>query len=97
MYIAFVYQTPTYFQIVFADSAMLSGIRLIPFELCCTITAFAVGWLITLRGCYQLPLPCGFFLFGLCFGMFNLFDANTSWAGKTPSGTLCNADIQLAV
>lgn len=97
MYIAFVYQAPTYFQVVFADSAMLSGIRLIPFEVCSMIAAFAVGWFITSRGCYQLPISCGFSLFGLCFGVFILFDADTSWAGKTSSGALCNADVQLAV
>ncbi|CDH58633.1 mfs general substrate transporter [Lichtheimia corymbifera JMRC:FSU:9682] len=77
---AYVYHTPTYFQIVLADSSMISGVRLIPFDVCSMITAFVVGWLITLRGYYRPQLSGGFALYGICFGLFIMLDANTSWA-----------------
>ncbi|KAI7880134.1 MFS general substrate transporter [Lichtheimia hyalospora FSU 10163] len=79
-YTAFVYNAPTYFQIVYGDSSMFSGMRLIPLDVCCMIAAFAVGWLITLKGCYRMLLSGGFAVFGICFGVFILFDSNTSWA-----------------
>lgn len=81
-YTAFMYYVPTYFQVVHGDSAMASGIRLIPLDVCSMIVAFAVGWYITLKGGYRLPLSGGMALYLICFGLFFLFDANTSWAGK---------------
>lgn len=81
-YTAFMYYVPTYFQVVHGDSAMASGIRLIPLDVCSMIVAFAVGWYITSKGGYRLPLSGGMALYLICFGLFFLFDANTSWAGK---------------
>ncbi|CDH58634.1 tetracycline efflux protein [Lichtheimia corymbifera JMRC:FSU:9682] len=79
-YTAFMYYVPTYFQVVHGDSSMMSGVRLIPLDVCSMIVAFAVGWYITLKGGYRLPLSGGMALYVICFGLFFLFDANTSWA-----------------
>ncbi|KAJ8662568.1 hypothetical protein O0I10_001529 [Lichtheimia ornata] len=80
MDMAFMYHAPTYFQIVLADSSMLSGVRIIPLDVSAMIATFVVGWFITLRGYYRPPLSGGCVLYGVFFGLFILFDANTSWA-----------------
>ncbi|CDS03713.1 hypothetical protein LRAMOSA01114 [Lichtheimia ramosa] len=76
---AYAYYLPLFFQVVRGDSAMLSGLRLIPVELGSVSTTFIVGRIITRTGKYRLALRSGSALFCLCFIFFWWFDRTISW------------------
>ncbi|RCH90859.1 hypothetical protein CU097_011261 [Rhizopus azygosporus] len=75
-----VYYLPVYFQVVRNDSAMWSGIRLIPMQLVlCFISTF-VGLSISKTGVYR-PLICvGMALLTLWIGLTSLYDQTTPFS-----------------
>lgn len=77
-----VYYLPVYFQVVRNDSAMWSGIRLIPMQLVlCFISTF-VGLSISKTGVYR-PLICvGMALLTLWIGLTSLYDQTTPFSRK---------------
>lgn len=81
-FITFIYYVPTYFQVVRGDSAMSSGIRLIPHEVAACTAAFISTWFISRTGHYRASLSFGVALMAILSGLFLTFDINTSWAGK---------------
>ncbi|KAI7874461.1 MFS general substrate transporter, partial [Lichtheimia hyalospora FSU 10163] len=76
---AYAYYLPLFFQVVRGDTAMLSGLRLIPVEVGSVTTTFLVGRFITRTGKYRLALRTGSALFCLCFVFFWWFDRTISW------------------
>ncbi|KAI7880135.1 MFS general substrate transporter, partial [Lichtheimia hyalospora FSU 10163] len=78
-FLTFVYYAPTYFQIVRNDSAMFSGIRLIPFEVAACTTAFISTWFISRTERYRISLSVGSAIMAIFSGLFITFDINTSW------------------
>ncbi|KAJ8662672.1 hypothetical protein O0I10_001636 [Lichtheimia ornata] len=79
-FITFIYYVPTYFQVVRGDSAMSSGIRLIPHEVAACTAAFISTWFISRTGHYRASLSFGVALMAILSGLFLTFDINTSWA-----------------
>lgn len=80
-----VYYLPVYFQVVRNDSAMWSGIRLIPMQLVlCFISTF-IGLSISKTGVYR-PLICvGMALLTLWIGLTSLYDQTTPFSRKLHS------------
>lgn len=77
-----VYYLPIYFQVVRNDSAMWSGIRLIPMQLVLTVLSTIVGVTISKTGVYR-PLICvGMALLTMWIGLFSLFKEDTPFSRK---------------
>ncbi|KAL7323511.1 hypothetical protein PS15p_211397 [Mucor circinelloides] len=75
-----VYYLPIYFQVVRNDSAMWSGIRLIPMQLVLTVLSTIVGVTISKTGVYR-PLICvGMALLTMWIGLFSLFKEDTPFS-----------------
>ncbi|KAI9474078.1 MAG: major facilitator superfamily domain-containing protein [Benjaminiella poitrasii] len=75
-----IYYLPVYFQVVRNDSAMWSGIRLIPMQMVICVLSTGVGFFISKTGIYK-PLICvGMALLTVWIGLVSLFDLHTPWS-----------------
>ncbi|KAK4518956.1 uncharacterized protein ATC70_009183 [Mucor velutinosus] len=79
-FFSMVYYLPIYFQVVREDSAMWSGIRLIPMELLIAVFATFSGLFISKTGIFKPLLPIGMGLLTLCVGLISTFGEDTSWS-----------------
>ncbi|KAI7885738.1 MFS general substrate transporter [Lichtheimia hyalospora FSU 10163] len=79
-FFAAVYYLPIYFQIVRGDSAMWSGIRLIPMQMMICVFSTAAGFSISKFGIYRPFITIGMTLLTLCIGLISLFDVDTNWS-----------------
>ncbi|KAI8367779.1 major facilitator superfamily domain-containing protein [Blakeslea trispora] len=79
-FFSMVYYLPIYFQVVKEDSAMWSGIRLIPMELLIAVFATVAGILISKLGIYKPFPPAGMCLLTISVGLLCLFDENTPFS-----------------
>ncbi|KAI8050030.1 major facilitator superfamily domain-containing protein [Thamnidium elegans] len=76
-FFAALYYLPVYFQVVRNDSAMWSGIRLIPMQMVtCVLSTFA-GFFISKKGVYRPLIIIGMALLTLCTGLLALFKDHT--------------------
>ncbi|KAI8391665.1 major facilitator superfamily domain-containing protein [Radiomyces spectabilis] len=73
------YYLPIYFQVVKGDSAMWSGIRLIPMQMVICVFSTSSGLLITKTGFYRPLITLGTGLLALCMGLFSMLDIHTPW------------------
>ncbi|KAI9480904.1 MAG: major facilitator superfamily domain-containing protein [Benjaminiella poitrasii] len=74
------YYLPIYFQVIRADSAMWSGIRLIPFNLLSAAFSTISGLFISKTGIYK-PFPSiGMALLTISVGLVSLFDLDTPFS-----------------
>lgn len=80
VFFSLLYYLPVYFQVTRGDSAIWSGIRLIPMQLTVTIVSTLTGLTITRWRKYRPFLLVGISLLVLSIGIFSLFDINTSWS-----------------
>ncbi|KAG0187128.1 hypothetical protein DFQ28_006827 [Apophysomyces sp. BC1034] len=80
VFFAMVYYLPIYFQVVRGDSAMWSGIRMIPMQMIICVFSTASGIFISKTGIYRPLLAVGMGLITLCIGLVSLFDVETSWS-----------------
>ncbi|KAI8646263.1 major facilitator superfamily domain-containing protein [Parasitella parasitica] len=76
-FFSMVYYLPIYFQVVREDSAMWSGIRLIPMELLIAVFSTISGLFISKTGIFKPLLPIGMGLLTLCVGLISLFGQDT--------------------
>lgn len=81
-FFAAVYYLPIYFQVVRGDSAMWSGIRLIPMQMMICVFSTAAGFSISKFGIYRPFITTGMALLTLCIGLLSLFDVDTNWSSK---------------
>lgn len=79
-FFSMVYYLPIYFQVVREDSAMWSGIRLIPMELLIAVFATFSGVFISKTGIFKPLLPIGMGLLTLCVGLITMFGEDTPWS-----------------
>jgi hypothetical protein len=77
---SFIYYLPIYFQVVRGDTAMWSGIRLIPMQMIICVSSTLAGIFISKRGIYRPLLPIGMALVTLSTGLLSLFGKYTSWS-----------------
>ncbi|KAL0084765.1 major facilitator superfamily domain-containing protein [Phycomyces blakesleeanus] len=75
-----VYYLPIYFQVVRADSAMWSGIRLIPMQMVVCVGATMAGAFISKTNIYKPLIIVGMALLTLSVGLLSLFDENTGFS-----------------
>lgn len=79
-FFSLVYYLPIYFQVILGDSAMWSGIRLIPMELLIAVFATFSGLFISKMGIFKPLLPTGMGLLTICVGLVSLFDQHTPFS-----------------
>ncbi|KAI9279748.1 major facilitator superfamily domain-containing protein [Sporodiniella umbellata] len=79
-FISAIYFLPVYFQVVRQDSAMWSGIRLIPMQLVLSVISLTVGLTITKTGFYRPFIWVGMTLATLWIGLTALYDQNTPFS-----------------
>ncbi|OBZ85304.1 putative MFS-type transporter C16A3.17c [Choanephora cucurbitarum] len=79
-FFSMVYYLPIYFQVVKEDSAMWSGIRLIPMEMLIAAFATFAGIFISKVGLYKPLPPMGMALLTISVGLLCLFDENTPFS-----------------
>ncbi|KAI8875814.1 MFS general substrate transporter, partial [Backusella circina FSU 941] len=77
---SFIYFLPIYFQVVRGDTAMWSGIRLIPMQMIICVSSTLAGIFISKRGIYRPLLPIGMALTTISTGLLSLFGKDTSWS-----------------
>ncbi|KAF1796407.1 major facilitator superfamily domain-containing protein [Mucor lusitanicus] len=75
-----VYYLPIYFQVVRNDSAMWSGIRLIPMQMVLTVLSTIVGLTISKTGVYRPLITVGMALLTMWIGLFSLFKEDTPFS-----------------
>ncbi|KAI8047722.1 major facilitator superfamily domain-containing protein [Gilbertella persicaria] len=78
-FFSMIYYLPIYFQVVREDSAMWSGIRLIPMELLISVFSTISGFFISKVGIYKPIPPLGMCLLTLSVGLLCLLDETTSF------------------
>lgn len=86
-----VYYLPVYFQVVRNDSAMWSGIRLIPMQMVLCVISTCSGLFISKTGVYRPLIVSGMFFLTLWIGLTSLYDRDTPWSriyGITIIGSL---------
>ncbi|KAI8378397.1 major facilitator superfamily domain-containing protein [Blakeslea trispora] len=86
-----VYYLPVYFQVVRNDSAMWSGIRLIPMQMVLCVISTLSGLFISKTGMYRPLIVSGMFFLTLWIGLTSLYDRDTPWSriyGITIIGSL---------
>lgn len=86
-----VYYLPVYFQVVRNDSAMWSGIRLIPMQLVLSVISIAVGLSISKTGIYKPLISFGMAMLTAWIGLTSLYDQETPFSriyGITIIGSL---------
>ncbi|GAA5798020.1 hypothetical protein HPULCUR_003418 [Helicostylum pulchrum] len=76
-FFAALYYLPVYFQVVRNDTAMWSGIRLIPMQMVTCIFSTFSGFFISKKGVYRPLIIIGMTLLTLCTGLLALFKAHT--------------------
>ncbi|KAI8140962.1 major facilitator superfamily domain-containing protein [Fennellomyces sp. T-0311] len=76
---ATIFYLPVYFQAVRGDSAMWSGIRLIPMQVVVSSFSALSGVFISKLGIYRPLVPASMALLTLAVGLFSIFSAETSW------------------
>ncbi|KAG1143081.1 hypothetical protein G6F38_007300 [Rhizopus arrhizus] len=81
-FFAAVYYLPVYFQVVRNDSAMWSGIRLIPMQLVLCVTSTLTGFTISKTGVYRPMICIGMGLMTLWIGLTTLYDQTTPFSRK---------------
>ncbi|KAI8876845.1 MFS general substrate transporter [Backusella circina FSU 941] len=80
-FFSIIYYLPMYFQIVRGDSAMWSGIRLIPMQMVLAVLSAAVGFSISKFGVYRPFIWVGMAILTLWIGIVSaFFGVNTSWS-----------------
>ncbi|KAI8141120.1 major facilitator superfamily domain-containing protein [Fennellomyces sp. T-0311] len=77
---ATIFFLPIFFQAVRGDSAMWSGIRLIPMEVTLAVAAAVSGAFIAKSGIYRSVMIIGVALFASSAGLFSLFSITTNWS-----------------
>ncbi|KAI8140963.1 major facilitator superfamily domain-containing protein [Fennellomyces sp. T-0311] len=77
---AVIFFLPLYFQAVRGDSAMWSGIRLIPMQMGISSSALISGLFISKFVTYRFLNTIGMSVCTLAIGLFILFSVNTSWS-----------------
>ncbi|KAF7725936.1 hypothetical protein EC973_009173 [Apophysomyces ossiformis] len=80
VFFAMIYYLPIYFQVVRGDSAMWSGIRMIPMQMIICVFSTASGLFISKTGIYRPLLGIGMGLITLCVGLISMFGLETSWS-----------------
>ncbi|KAI7907864.1 major facilitator superfamily domain-containing protein [Cokeromyces recurvatus] len=75
-----IYYLPVYFQVVRHDSAMWSGIRLIPMQMVICVLSTFVGFFISKTGIYKPLISIGMALLTIWIGLISLFDHDTPWS-----------------
>lgn len=81
-FFAAVYYLPVYFQVVRNDSAMWSGIRLIPMQLVLCFISTLTGFTISKTGVYRPMICIGMGLMTLWIGLTTLYDQTTPFSRK---------------
>jgi len=81
-FFAAVYYLPVYFQVVRNDSAMWSGIRLIPMQLVLCFISTLAGLTISKTGVYRPMICIGMGLMTLWIGLTTLYDQTTPFSRK---------------
>lgn len=76
-FFSMVYYLPIYFQVIRGDSAMWSGIRLIPMEMMIAVFSTFSGIFISKKGIFKPLLPIGMGLLTICVGLLSLFGKDT--------------------
>ncbi|KAG2221330.1 hypothetical protein INT45_014014 [Circinella minor] len=84
---------PVYFQVIRNDSAMWSGIRLIPFQIIVCFFAASTGILMNKLGIYRPIIIVGLAVATVSIGLFSLFDIKTSWSMIYGLTVLCGAGL----
>ncbi|ORX55145.1 MFS general substrate transporter [Hesseltinella vesiculosa] len=79
-FFAVVYYLPVYFQVVRNDSAMWSGIRLIPMQMLICVFSSGAGFTISKTQKYRPMIWVGMAVLTLHSGLISLFDINTSFS-----------------
>ncbi|KAI9272045.1 major facilitator superfamily domain-containing protein [Helicostylum pulchrum] len=79
-FFSMIYYLPIYFQVVRGDSAMWSGIRLIPMEMMIAVFSTCSGVFISKKGIFKPLLPIGMSLLTICVGLISLFGEDTSYS-----------------
>lgn len=79
-FFSMVYYLPIYFQVVRGDSAMWSGIRLIPMEMMIAVFSTFSGIFISKKGIFKPLLPIGMGLLTICVGLLTLFGEDTPYS-----------------
>ncbi|RAK81921.1 MDR family MFS transporter [Aspergillus fijiensis CBS 313.89] len=64
------YYLPQFYQVVQGDSALRSGILILPLVLSQIITSFTSGFLVSKYGCYRINLIVGYGLWTIASGVF---------------------------
>ncbi|KAG2214383.1 hypothetical protein INT47_000939 [Mucor saturninus] len=76
-FFSMVYYLPIYFQVIRGDSAMWSGIRLIPMEMMIAVFSTFSGIFISKKGIFKPLPPIGMGLLTICVGLLSLFGKDT--------------------
>lgn len=79
-FFAAVYYLPVYFQVVRNDTAMWSGIRLIPMQLVLCAISTGIGITISKTGVYRPMICIGMCLMTLWIGLTSLYDETTPFS-----------------
>ncbi|KAI8074951.1 major facilitator superfamily domain-containing protein [Gongronella butleri] len=79
-FFAIVYYLPIYFQVVKGDSAMWSGIRLIPMQMLIAVASSMAGLVITKTQIYRPMIWTGMSLMTLHVGLLSMFGVDTSFS-----------------
>ncbi|KAI8142250.1 major facilitator superfamily domain-containing protein [Fennellomyces sp. T-0311] len=74
------YYLPMYLQVVRGDSAMWSGIRMIPMQITATVFATITGVFISKTGIYRPLIIFGTAILTLCVGLISILDIHTDYA-----------------
>ncbi|KAI7870012.1 major facilitator superfamily domain-containing protein [Spinellus fusiger] len=80
VFYTFVYFLPVFFQVVRDDSAIWSGIRLIPMQMIACAVSSVVGVFISKTGIYKPLLITGMAILTVCAGLLSLLDENTDFS-----------------
>ncbi|KAI9300737.1 major facilitator superfamily domain-containing protein [Cunninghamella echinulata] len=75
-----VFYLPNYYQVIKGDSAMWSGIRLLPFQLVISFFSTLAGILISKLATFRIFIWSGCFIITLDMGLLSILDVDTDFA-----------------
>ncbi|GKZ85173.1 hypothetical protein AnigIFM56816_010939 [Aspergillus niger] len=73
-------QLPQFYQVARGDSALRSGILILPLILSQIVTSFTSGFLVSKYSCYRINLIIGYALWTIASGLFTMVTPSTSAA-----------------
>ncbi|KAI3030180.1 transcriptional regulator family: Fungal Specific TF [Aspergillus niger] len=74
------YYLPQFYQVARGDSALRSGILILPLILSQIVTSFTSGFLVSKYSCYRINLIVGYALWTIASGLFTMVTPSTSAA-----------------